>query len=162
MLFQNFDCGIVLIRRTLKILERFISYTIFSKVVLELGVRLQLPISALQCGPQWTQNNVLFIMSLWNFTVFTQTDTFPNLNSPLYLGTGMRYIFIYLQSVPSDGSRSWQKCWSSKISYPIFWYLQMRHCKLVHQSQLQNCATFTSNIWSILWKTNIMFFPLNT
>ena len=37
-----------------------------------------------------------------------------------------------------------------------------RHCKPVHQSQSQNWATFTSNIWSILWRTNILFFPLNT
>ena len=36
----------------------------------------------------------------------------------------------------------------------------MRHCKPVHQSQSQNCAIFTSNIWSILWKTNILFPPL--
>ena len=35
----------------------------------------------------------------------------------------------------------------------------MRHCKLVHQSQSQNCAIFTSHIWSNLWKTNIMFSP---
>ena len=28
--------------------------------------------------------------------------------------------------------------------------LYMRHCKPVHQSQSQNCAIFTSNIWSIL------------
>ena len=34
-----------------------------------------------------------------------------------------------------------------------------RHCKPVHQSQSQNCAIFTSHIWSILWKTNIRFFP---
>ena len=26
------------------------------------------------------------------------------------------------------------------------------HCKPVHQSQSQNCSTFTSHIWSILWK----------
>ena len=26
-----------------------------------------------------------------------------------------------------------------------------RHCKLARQSQSQNCATFTSNIWSLLW-----------
>ena len=30
-----------------------------------------------------------------------------------------------------------------------------RHCKPVHQSQSQNFAIFTSNIWSILQKTNI-------
>ena len=26
----------------------------------------------------------------------------------------------------------------------------MTHCKLAHQSQSQNCATFTSHIWSLL------------
>ena len=41
-------------------------------------------------------------------------------------------------------------------------FCYMRHCKPVHQSQSQNCSIFTSNIWSILWKTNILFFPLNT
>ena len=48
----------------------------------------------------------------------------------------------------------------------IYWWrydiFNRRHCKLVHQSQSQNSAIFTSNIWSILWKTNILFFPLNT
>ena len=34
-----------------------------------------------------------------------------------------------------------------------------RHCKLAHQSQFQNCATFTSHIWSLLWKTWYSFFP---
>ena len=29
--------------------------------------------------------------------------------------------------------------------------LYMRHCKLAHQSQSQNCATFQSHFWSILW-----------
>ena len=29
--------------------------------------------------------------------------------------------------------------------------MDMRHCKLVHRSQSQNCATFPSHIWSILW-----------
>ena len=33
----------------------------------------------------------------------------------------------------------------------------MRHCKLVHQSQSQNCATFSFHIWFNLWKTNIIF-----
>ena len=37
-------------------------------------------------------------------------------------------------------------------------HLYMRHCKLVHQSQSQNSAMFTSHIWSILRKTNILFF----
>ena len=35
----------------------------------------------------------------------------------------------------------------------------MRHCKLAHQSQSQDCATFPSHIWSILWKTNSIFYP---
>ena len=38
----------------------------------------------------------------------------------------------------------------------------MRHCKPVHQSQSQNSAIFTSNILSILWNTNILFYPLYT
>ena len=38
----------------------------------------------------------------------------------------------------------------------------MRYCKLVHQSQSQNCVIFISHIWSILWKNNILFFFLNT
>ena len=45
----------------------------------------------------------------------------------------------------------------------LWWFIcakaHMRHCKLVHQSQSPNCAIFTSHIWSILWKTNILFFP---
>ena len=41
-------------------------------------------------------------------------------------------------------------------------WLNKRDCKLVHQSQFQNFAIFTSHIWSILWKKNYLGLPVLT
>ena len=63
------------------------------------------------------------------------------LKTPSSLASGVAFVPIF---------RRWIFFQSHRMS--------KRHCKPVHQSQSQNCAIFTSNIWSILWKTNILFF----
>ena len=40
------------------------------------------------------------------------------------------------------------QCYSAKMNFKK---MHKTHCKLAHQSQSQNCATFTSHILSLLW-----------
>ena len=69
--------------------------------------------------------------------------------SPCLVHTMSPYIYHESTSIPWVNIYTVSPCLYHDFM-SISW-VPKTHCKLAHKSQSQNCATFTSPIWSLLW-----------